>query len=136
MKKLTYTILISAITSFLIIGYAHGQDFIGESEAESVLNDYFRYLKTGDTDGIIDIVTGPLLKKRERLLRYNPQYPDFLRKKYKDAHFSIIRQQFIDAGKLALDVQIYFTEEDNVKTRFVLVQENGLLKIYSEGETF
>ena len=135
MKKLVFVMLIMLMSNFLLPTNSFSERItVNLSEVDSVLNDYFNYLMSGDTAGILNLLTGPFLEKRERLLRYNPEYPDFLRNKYQYAQFSIIGHQLIDAEELAVDVQIIFNDQDIQKTRFILVQKKGLLKIYTEEE--
>jgi len=136
MQKLFY-ISISLIIVSLVMGAAtlfSQEEIATADEGKRVLEEYFYNMKTGNTSEILDMITGPLLKKRERLLRYNTQYGTFLKQKYEDAQFSIIGHRIIDAKRLALDAQIILNDQDILKTRFVLVQNNGLLKIYSEEE--
>ena len=133
MKKLFYALLIILVTNSLITPNCFSQDItVNLSEAESVLNNYFRYLRAGDTIGILNLLTGSFLKRRERLLKYNTEYPAFLRKKYEYAQFSIIGHRFIDDRKLALDVQIHLNDQEKLISRFVFVEDEGLLKISSE----
>ena len=135
MKKAFFTILIIivVINPFSVVNCL-SQNMIDKTKAEQVLDDYFIYLKTGDTDGILNLLTGPFLKKRERLLRYNPTYGTFLKEKYEYAQFSIIGQRFIDNSKMTFDVQIVLSGQDILKRKFVIVEDVGILKIYSEEE--
>ena len=134
MKKVFFTILIIVVINSFSIVNCFPQDMIDKTKAEQVLNDYFIYLRNGDTAGILNLLTGPFLKKRERLLRYNPTYVTFLKEKYEYAQFSITGHNFIDSSKITFDVQIVLGDQDNLKRKFVIVDDTGLLKIYSEEE--
>lgn len=132
MKKLFCTLLAIVVVNFLIIGNCFSQDIIDKSKAELVLNDYFSCLRAGNTTRILNLLTGPFLKRRERLLLYNPEYGAFLREKYKYGRFSITGHRFTDNRKLTLEVQIVLNDQVNRRIRFVFVEDMGQLKIYSE----
>ena len=134
MKKVFYTIFIIVVINFFSVMNCFSQNIIDKTEAQQVLNDYFIYLSNGDTVKILSLLTGPFLKKRERLLRYNPTYGTFLKEKYEYAQFSIIGQRFIDNSKMTFDVQIVLSGQDILKRKFVIVEDVGILKIYSEEE--
>ena len=89
MKKVFFTILIIVVINSFSMGNCFSQDMIDKTKAEQVLNDYFIYLRAGDTAGILNLLTGPFLKKRERLLRYNPTYGTFLKEKYEYAYIKL-----------------------------------------------
>ena len=137
MKKIFY-LSISLIIASLVMGPTtlYSQKKITDrDEAERILEQYFYGLKNGNTSEILNLITGPLLKKRERLLRYNTQYGTFLKEKYEYAQFSIIGYRFIDNSKITFDVEIVFRDQNSFKREFVIVEDMGFLKIYSEEES-
>lgn len=138
MKKLYYLPFL-----FFIVGLAvwpatlYSQKEVATSdEAKLVLERYFYCLINGDTSGILDLITGPLLKKRERILRNNTQYGSFLRERYKDTTFLITSGVFTTNNLLSLRASIFFDDQHKTDFIFNFVSEgsNGSLKIYSEEE--
>ena len=135
MKKTFYLFLILLLISLAFQGKSHSQElFVNWDQAESVLYDYFDMLKNGNTSEMLGLLTGPLLKKRERLLRYNPRYVDFLRERYRDAQFVVNSRKPIDNNKLALDASVHFNDRQKLDIRFILVIEDSRFKISLEKE--
>lgn len=135
MKKTFYLFLILLLISLAFQGKSYSQElFINWDQAESVLYDYFDMLKDGNTSDMLGLLTGPLLKKREKLLRYNPQYNDFLRERYRDAQFVVNSRKPIDNNKLALDASVHFNDRQKLDIRFILVIEDSRFKISLEKE--
>jgi len=103
-------------------------------QVESFISGYLNMLKNGNTSGILGLLTGPMLKKNENLLRNNPRYPDLLRKRYLNSSFVITNHKHIDDNKSSVDVVIRLNTQEETKVRFTLLTENGRLKIYAEEE--
>jgi len=103
-------------------------------QVESFISGYLNMLKNGNTSGILGLLTGPMLKKNENLLRNNPRYPDLLRKRYLNSSFLITNHKHIDDNKSSVDVVIRLNTQEETKVRFTLLTENGRLKIYAEEE--
>lgn len=135
MKKLSYLFLILLLISLASQGKSYSKKLIiNWDQAESVLYEYFDMLKNGDTFGILGLLTGPLLKKREKLLRYNSRYGDFLRGRYSGAQFVVNSRKPIDNNKLALDASVHFNDRQKLDIRFILVIEDRRFKISLEKE--
>ena len=135
MKKTFYLFLILLLISLASQGKSYSQELIiNWDQAESVLYEYFDMLKNGNTSDMLGLLTGPLLKKRERLLRYNPRYVDFLRERYRDAQFVVNSRKPIDNNKLALDASVHFNDRQKLDIRFILVIEDSRFKISLEKE--
>ena len=111
-------------------------DAVTSSEAQRVLEQYFSSLKNGDTSGILNLITGPFLKKRESVLKNNAQYGDFLRERYNGANFIITPGAFMRQNKIALRATIVFSDQQKLDLIYTFVVEgaSGSLKIYSEEE--
>jgi hypothetical protein len=105
-------------------------------QAENVLNEYFTLLRAGDTNGILNIITGPFLKSRERALKQNPAYANFLRERYKDFSYSIDQRKVIGGNKLAFDLVMAFSGQEKAKARIILLLRDDNFKIYSEEEIY
>ena len=138
MKKLIYLPLLLLIVGFVMGQTCYSQDEIAATdEAERVLERYIYHLKNGNTSEILNLITGPLLKKRERLLRDNAtMYGDFLWDRYKSANFLIIPGSFTHNNRLSLRASIIFDDKHKLDLIFSFAAErsNGSLKIYSEEE--
>lgn len=103
-------------------------------QAESLLSEYHQMLENGNTYGILGLLTGPMLKSSENLLRNNPKYAGFLRERYRNSSFTMANYKLIDASHSLLDVLITFNTQEKIRTRFTLASEGGRLKIYAEEE--
>jgi hypothetical protein len=103
-------------------------------QAESLLSEYHKMLENGNTSGILGLLTGPMLKSSENLLRNNPKYAGFLRERYRNSSFTIANYKLIDASHSLLDVVISLNTQEKIRTRFTLALEGGKLKIYAEEE--
>ncbi len=135
MKKLFCLLFLLLIVGPQIDRRLYAQEtVVSEAQAKGLLNAYFNLLKKGDTSGILNLLTGPLLKRREVLLRDNPQYGEFLRERYKNAKFSVTGQNLNNNKRLALDVLIVIDSQEVVGTRLVFVNEGGAVKIFSEND--
>ncbi len=95
-----------------------------EIEAENVLMSYFDSLITGDTETIINLLGGDLLKKRTALLN-NPDYPEFLRNMYSNAFFEIVGHEQIKENKAIIDAKIILSlsPEEVIRVTFLLVKQ-------------
>jgi len=133
MKRLTCLFLILSIASLPIEGRLYAQEIVvSKSQAEGVLNSYFNLLKTGDTSGILNLLTGPLLKQKEILLRDNPTYGEFLKERYKNAQFFVIGQKLTSKKRLALDVLVVFNGQEELETRLIFINKGDGVKIFAE----
>ena len=104
-----------------------------EPEVEAVVESYFECLRSGDTTGILNLITDPLLSERRELLEKNTAYPQFLREMYNNSYIKIINIRKIKGDKRAADVEVYLNNgETPLKTRFILQNVNGSWKISDE----
>ena len=105
-------------------------------DAQHLLDNYFHQLQNGNSSEILNLITGPLLQKRGRLLRSNAQYGAFLRQRYANANFSILPPAFMHNNKLSLRASIDFDGKDKLDLVFSFEKDtnHGTLKIYSETE--
>ena len=104
-----------------------------EPEVEAVVESYFECLRSGDTTGILNLITDPLLSERRELLEKNTAYPQFLREMYNNYYMKIINIRKIKGDKRAADVEVYLNNgETPLKTRFILQNVNGSWKISDE----
>ena len=103
-------------------------------QAENLLSQYHNMLENGNTSGILSLLTGPMLKSNENLLRNNSKYARFLRERYRNSNFTIVNYKPIDTSYSSLDVLITFNSQEKIWTRFTLALEEGKLRIYAEEE--
>ena len=136
MKKLFYISISLIIVSFVIgpTTLYSQEEIAATDEAKRVLEQYFYSMKNGNTSQILNLITGPLLKKRERLLKYNTQYGNFLRERYKNANLFITSMGFTHNNKLSLKASIVFDDQQKLDLIFTFSEEgsDGNLKIYSK----
>ena len=136
MRKIMTIIIVTALMIFL--GYLQAPFLYSQdTEVEFLMNNYFQFLKAGDTESILSVLTDPLLSERENILKNNPAYPNFLRAQYKTARFVIEKAVDIQSDKKSIDVEIYFDEKGQpLKPRFLLKKEKGFWKISDELTNF
>jgi hypothetical protein len=134
MKKIITLFLISLIINLPIEVRLNSQEnVISSVQAKIIASSYFNLLTSGNTSAILNLLGGRLLKQREKLLRDNPQYGQFLKDRYKNARFTITGDKLINNNtQLALDVLIVFNNKDQIETRLIFEMEGGQLKISSE----
>ncbi len=101
-------------------------------QAETVVNEYFKMLEAGSTSGILDLLTGPMLKRNKNLLEKNSKYAALLSDRYRNSSVLITKYQAINSSKIKVDVLITLSTQEKVKTRFILSIEGDRLKIYGE----
>ena len=75
---------------FLIMSYFPIHAIAQPEEARAVVLQYFDYLKAGQTDQILEKLTDPILTEKFGALKYNNQYPEYLRKTYREAQLNIV----------------------------------------------
>jgi hypothetical protein len=118
--------------SILLCGFnapiLHAQ---ANDERQVVLN-LFQYMQAGNTDGILSIMTDPILSAKKPIFQ-KKSYSAFLRKHYSAAELLIEKIERTGAEKSSIDISIDFKDEGPpLKTRYILVQDNGLWKISNE----
>ncbi len=128
MKKISFWILVLMISSlYCRMPNLHAQ----EEEAE--IESFFSYLKSGDREGVLSLLTEPLLSERRELLEDNPEYSGFLKETYRSASIKIKNTEEIGQDKRAVNVDIYFSDQEPpLETKFILKRENGSWKISEE----
>lgn len=110
------------------------EETVGAAEAQGLLENYFLDLQSGNTTDILNLISGPLLQKREHLLKYNAQYGAFLRRHYENANLTISPPMFMHNNMPSIRATIAFEGQDklNYIFSFSLDSKDGTLKIYSE----
>ena len=103
-------------------------------QAESFLSDYLNMLESGSISGIIGLLTGPMLERKESLLRKNPKYTSFLKKRYTNSHCVIMDYKIIDTVTSVVSVVITLNTQEEIGIRFTLKIAENKFKIYAEEE--
>jgi hypothetical protein len=128
MKKFLFLLALIILSSFYVMMGLKVQ----AGDAEASVQTYFEYLKDGDTEGILNILTDPLLSERRKLLEDNPEYPEFLKNTYQGANLEIKSTENIDKNKKAVDVEIHYVDGSPLKARFLLKMVDNSWKIAEE----
>jgi hypothetical protein len=128
MKRVFFLIALVVLPSLSIIPTLEAQT----GDAETSVETYFDYLKDGDTEGILILLTDPLLSERKRLLENNSEYPEFLRKTYQGASMEVKNSENVDKDKRVVDVEIHFADGSSLQTKFLLKMVDGSWKIAEE----
>jgi hypothetical protein len=110
---------------------------VSQQQAETVVNDYFLALTTGDTSTIKSLLGGSLLEKRKRLLN-NPSYPAHLMDIYNEAQLEITGNT-ISNKSITIDATITLNSGKAIKRRYLLKENTnqgspGQFTIYSESD--
>ena len=100
-------------------------------EVESLVIDFFEYLKTGDTEGIISSLADPLVSDYGRTLR-NPNYPYQLMQAYGGADVVVKRTEIINDHTVRTFVKIRKGDGSVSKASFLIKKINDRWKIADE----
>ena len=131
MRKTILFLISTSMISLLL--YAVPNLHAEEREVEASIQNFFGYLKDGDTQSILSLLTEPILSEQRKLLENNSEYPEFLRKIYKNSYMVIKNTEKINRNKRAIDVEIYHGNlEPPLEIRFILKRKKGLWKISEE----
>lgn len=132
MKKLTWVLFIGFGIFFFFSQLAFCQTENSVlNKAENVVNSYFSMLEAGDTSGILDLLTGLLMKKRQVLLKNN-NYGWVLAERYKNAQFFIEDFRIISDNKIAVDTLIILENQEKIRSRFIIIIEKDKALIAEE----
>ena len=106
-------------------------------EAERAISNtvlpFFKALTSGDVRAIESHIEGKLALNMKTLLRENQEYPEILRRHYKDA---IVRvsDTFEEAGCIFVQVEIDFPESKRRFFELLLKDKDGTWKIFRQTE--
>ena len=104
-------------------------------EAERAISNtvlpFFEALRSGDVRAIESHINGKLAFNMKTLLRENLEYPEILRKHYKDA---IVRvgDTFEEAGRIFVQVELDFPESEKQFFELLLKNKDGTWKIFRQ----
>jgi len=130
--RLTLTALIFAVGAFALAvprGASAAEPF------DTVVR-YTEALRTGDTVGVQSQLGGRLYEKKKLLLEENDEYPDFLRRFYQGAEFSV-SSELNDLGPrgLGVDFAVHFPGGNSSEYTAIVEQgDDGSWKIVDEIE--
>jgi lysophospholipase L1-like esterase len=103
----------------------------GTGEVESLVIDFFEYLKTGDTEGIISSLADPILSNHRRILR-NPDYQYQLMQTYGGAEVVVEKTEIINDHMVRTFVKIINGDGSVSKVSFLIEKINDRWKIADE----
>lgn len=111
---------------------AQPQANVNVAEATAVVNQYMQALMQGDINIARSQLAEKLLKTKMNTFS-NPDYPQFLRKLYKNAEYEIVGSELRDNRMVAVDVLITHSGVEKSGFRLWLEDNNGLgLRIFME----
>jgi len=129
MPKRSFIILAILIGCFCLqipVPQALSQDEI------QTIEKLFLYMKEGNTNGILGVLTDPVLDKKRPLFE-KKSYSLFLKKTYGNADLFMGQIESLDTDKSSIDVEIDFNDGGPfLKTRFILKKDGGTWKISDE----
>lgn len=133
---MTRYLIIAAVLAIMILPYT--QPALRTAEAgdrqdiESLIQTFFSGLSSGDTDTVLSCLTEPMLSLRKGSLLNNPNYPNLLRKFYKNSKIDIGGLKVIDDYTMVVSVTITKSNKQARNTSFLCKKDNGLWKIADE----
>lgn len=108
-----------------------------ENEEVVPIEKLFLYLKEGNTTGILNLLTDPLLTEKKEIFENNQSYSNFMINTYEESSLSISKIEQLSDLKSAINVEIRFRRGGPpLKTRFILKKEEGVWKISEEILTY
>jgi len=103
-----------------------------EQDERQTIENFFQYMKEGNTSDILGILTEPMLSKKRPFIE-KKSYSLFLKKTYGNADLYIDKIESIDTDKSSIDVEIDFNDGGpSLKTIYILKKDNGIWRISEE----
>jgi hypothetical protein len=98
-----------------------------EDNAQNLVSQYLDALTRGDTELVLNVIGGDLLKSRRSLLQ-NPDYPSYLIKAYTDTKVSVVDSRQLTADSVEVDVMIEKSLDEHYRLTFLVttVKEKGV----------
>lgn len=94
-----------------------------ETEAQTILQQYFTALKSGDVLSMKSLLCGELLNKRMILLN-NPTYPQYLKDTFQEATLTIVQSRIISPNEVSTIAKFEFNGAQTLYKKFQLVRQN------------
>ncbi len=133
MNKFKIAGLFIALTFFQVLMVVQSNLSLADDtgEVESLVIEFFEYLKTGDTEAIISSLADPILSNSRRTLR-NPNYPYQLMQAYGGAEVVVKKTKIINDYTVRTFVKIRNGDGIVSKTSFLIKKINDRWKIADE----
>lgn len=129
MPKRSFLILAILICCFFL--RIPGLHALEQGERQTI-EKLFQYMKKGNTNGILGILTEPMLSKKRPIFE-KKSYSLFLKKTYGNANLIIGKIESFGPDKSSIDVEIDFNDGGPpLKTIYILKKQEGLWKISEE----
>lgn len=118
--------------AILVLGFNFHPPIAQAQGERQAIETMFQYMQAGNTDGILSIITDPMLSAKKSLFQ-KKSYSAFLKKHYKNAELLIDKIESVGTGKSRIDIRIDFNDGGPLlRTRFIVIQDNGIWKISNE----
>ncbi len=131
-SKIFYVISASVLIiqfAFVDINYAMATE---EDDVRNVVVEFLQDLKKGNTTGVLELITDPMLSEREVLLQHNPNYPRILVNAYKNTEFEVSNIEKIDDLNYSVDINYLVDNEAVKKTTFICQKNSDVWKVSEE----
>ncbi|MGB3209605.1 MAG: hypothetical protein WBB19_02760 [Desulforhopalus sp.] len=133
MKGKIYYIFIMFVVIFQFASVSGNDAKASESgDVRSVVIEFLHYLKNGNTDGVLSLITDPMLSERKVVLGRNPNYPVMLMDAYKKTDFQIMSVEKLDNLHYSVVVDSIVGDEIVKKTEFICQKDDDSWKISEE----
>jgi len=135
MKIIKIICMCSSLISFLgIYNFLYAQEIVkGEELYQEItietITPYFEALKNGDVGAIKLHISEGMYERYKVLLEKNKDYPEFLRKYYRDVDFEIEKIEWID-NDILVSAMIKFPNNESLISKFLLRKEMD--KVYPD----
>jgi len=103
---------------------AQTQTSVNVSEATSIANQYMQALINGDINTMRSLLAEKLLKRKANIFS-NPDYPQFLKKLYKNAKYEIVNSAGKGKKMTAVDVMITYPNKGISRFRLWIKDSNN-----------
>lgn len=128
MKKIVICFSVLLICLYFSPSFAQSPDLPQKSIekiVDNIVRPYFVALKNGDIQTLKKLMTKNMYNQRKVLFEQNKDYPDFLRKIYRDANF-IIKSASEDGNEILVNAVIKYTDgRQNPLKLYLTSEDNG-----------
>lgn len=93
----------------------------------NIVRPYFAALKKGDIKTLKALMAKDMYEERKVLLEQNKEYPDFLRRIYQDANFTVL-SAYEKGNYILVNAEITYSDGRKTQSTLYLINENNRLK--------
>jgi hypothetical protein len=133
MKKILiwFSVLMVCFCFYFSLSFAQGPTLSQKSVdqiVDNIVRPYLAALKNGDVKTLKTLMAKDLYEERKALIEQNTEYPDFLRRIYQDADFTI-SSAYAEANDILVNVVIKHSDGRENQSNLYLINENNNWKI-------